>query len=612
MSNDVRVERKLAAILAADVQGYSRLMNADEVGTLRLLTTYREVADALIDHHRGRIVGTAGDSILAEFASAVDAVQCAVDIQQALNTKNADLPLERRMEFRIGINVGDVIVEGPQIYGDGVNIAARLEGLAKPGGIWLSATVYDQVKNKVALSYEYLGEQAVKNIAEPVRVWQVHVGESGRRSPAFEGGSRRGSTAHHAGAHPSLGLQDSTLSPQAQLAVPDKPSIAVLPFINLSNDPEQEYFSDGITEDLITDLSKLSGLFVIARNSTFVYKGKRAKVQEVSKGLGVQYVLEGSVRKVSNRVRITAQLVDATTGHHLWAERYDRELQDIFALQDEISHKIVFALRVKLTEEEQERFRHSPTDNLEAYDAFLRGGEYYSRATQEANAQARQLFEQAIALDPQYSAAYALLGLTHWLEWMYQWSQNPQTLEQAFDLAQKAVDLDDSLPLAHMLLGRACLAKKQLERALAETERAIALDPNDADGHAHLAALLNFAGRPKEAIGSLEKAMRLNPHYPYWYLYHLGVAYTFTRRIEEATAAFKRVLAHNPNFLPAHTFLAAIYSALGREQEAQAEAAAVLRISPNFSLEVQRQMLPVTDQAGAELFFDLLRKAGLK
>jgi adenylate cyclase len=326
----------------------------------------------------------------------------------------------------------------------------------------------------------------------------------------------------------------------------------------------------------------------------------------------VRYVLEGSVRKANNRVRITAQLVDATTGHHVWAERYDRELRDIFALQDEITHKIVFALKVKLTEEEQERFRHSPTDNLEAYDAFLRGGEYYSRATKEANAQARQLFEQAIALDPQYSAAYALLGLTHWLEWMYQWSQNPQTLEQAFDLAQKAVDLDDSLPLAHMLLGRAYLAKKQLERALAEAERAIALDPNDADGYAHLAAILNFAGRPKEAIGSLEKAMRLNPHYPYWYLHHLGVAYTFTRRIEEATVAFKRVLTHNPDFLPAHTFLAAIYSALGREQEARAEAAAVLRISPNFSLEVQRQMLPVTDQAGAELFFDLLRKAGLK
>ncbi|HEV8715509.1 MAG TPA: adenylate/guanylate cyclase domain-containing protein [Candidatus Binatia bacterium] len=381
------MERKLTAILSADVKGYSRLMGEDEEATIRTLTAYREVMTTLIQQHRGHVVDSPGDNLLAEFASAVDVVRCAVEVQQVLKDRNAELPAQRRMEFRIGINVGDVIVEGEKIYGGGVNIAARLEGLAEPGGICISGTVHDQIENKLALSYESLGEQTVKNIAKPVRVLRVQVEESSsHKSQVASQQDRRVGRAHHPWAHPSLSTQDSVLSTQAQLALPDKPSIAVLPFVNMSSDPEQEYFSDGITEDLITDLSKLSGLFVIARNSTFVYKGKDAKVQEVSQELDVRYVLEGSVRKASNRVRITAQLVEATTGHHLWAERYDRELRDIFALQDEITQKIVFALKVKLTEEEQKRFRHSPTDNLEAYDAFLRGEEYCSRATKEANA----------------------------------------------------------------------------------------------------------------------------------------------------------------------------------------------------------------------------------
>src|SRR5262245_52962346 len=309
------MERKLTAILAADVQGYSRLMGADEEGTLRMLTAYREVTDALIQQHRGRIVGTAGDSILAEFASAVDAVQCAVAIQQALKTKNADLPSERRMEFRIGINVGDVIVEWPQIYGDGVNIAARLEALAEGGGICISGTVYDQVENKLALAYEYLGEQMVKNIAKPVRVYRVREAAAGA---------------------PAQASRDET---SLQLPLPDKPSIIVLPFLNMSNDPEQGYFSDGITEDITADLSKVSSLFVISRTSAFTYKGKAIKVRDISREMGVRYVLEGSVRKAGERVRISAQLVDAMADHHLWAERYDRPLADIFAVQDEIVQK---------------------------------------------------------------------------------------------------------------------------------------------------------------------------------------------------------------------------------------------------------------------------------
>jgi adenylate cyclase len=343
------LERKLTAIFSADVQGYSRLMGEDEEATIRTLTAHREVMTALIHQYRGRVVDSPGDNLLAEFGSAVDAVRCAVEIQHELKARNAELPPARKMEFRIGLNVGDVIVEGERIYGDGVNIAARLESLAEPGGICISGTVHDQVETKLALSYAYVGEQTVKNIAKPVRVWRVQVGESSVRSPVStgEGQKDRGmSIAHHptpnpqslTPGQPAPSAQRPAPSPQSEaLPLPDKPSIAVLPFVNLSSDPEQEYFSDGITEDPITDLSKLSGLFVIARNSTFVYKDTVAKVQEVSKELGVQYVLEGSVRKASNRVRITAQLVDATTGHHLWAERYDRELQDIFALQDELT-----------------------------------------------------------------------------------------------------------------------------------------------------------------------------------------------------------------------------------------------------------------------------------
>src|SRR5436309_8486126 len=375
------VERKLVAILSADVQGYSRLMGEDEVGTLRRLTAYREVTDALIQHHRGRIVGTAGDSILAEFASAVEAVQCAAAIQQALKTKNTDLPAERRMEFRIGINVGDVIVEGPQIYGDGVNIAARLEALAEGGGICLSGTVYDQIENKLALGYEYLGEQTVKNIAKPVRVYRVR--DAAASAPA----------------------QASRKETAPRLPLPDKPSILVLPFVNMSNDPEQEYFSDGITEDITTDLSKISNLFVISRNSAFTYKGKAVKVRDISREMGVRYVLEGSVRKAGERVRISAQLIDATTDHHLWAERYDRPLTDIFAVQDEIVQKMVTTLKLQLSVREQGLLVRRAQENLEAYEAFLRGLTYFYRLTKEGNAQARQLFEQAVALDPAYAEA---------------------------------------------------------------------------------------------------------------------------------------------------------------------------------------------------------------
>jgi adenylate cyclase len=582
------MERKLTAILSADVKGYSRLMGEDEEATIRTLTAYREVMSTRIQQQRGRVVDSPGDNLLAEFASVVDAVRCAVEIQQELKAQNADLPAQRKMEFRIGINLGDVVVEGERLYGDGVNIAARLEGLAEPGGICISGTVHDHIESKLALGCEYIGEQVVKNIAKPVRVYRVQLQSRPVPRPTLSG------------------------EQPARLPLPDKPSLAVLPFTNLSSDPEQEYFSDGITEDLITDLSRLSGLFVIARHSTFTYKEKAVKVQEVSRELGVRYVLEGSVRKAGERVRITAQLVEAPTGHHLWAERYDRPLQDIFALQDEIVQKIVTTLRLQLSLWEQGHLVRKRTANLEAYDYYLRGVEYFYHSMKETNAQARQLFEQALALDPQYAEAYARLGTTYARGWILQWDPSLQTLERAFELVQKAVALDDSLPLAHGVLSSVLVWKKQHDQAIAAAERAIALDPNDAEGYARLGEILNLAGRPEEAIVMVEKAMRLNPRSPVLYSFYLGHAYYLTKRYEEAIAILKGVLPRNPDVLPAHLFLAAIYSELGREAEARAEVAEVLRISPPYSLEVYRQRLPYKDPAVLEREFAALRKAGLK
>ena len=577
------LQRKLTAILSADVKGYSRLMGEDEVGTVQTLKTYREVMASLITQHRGRVVDSPGDNLLAEFSSVVHAVECALEIQKQLEERNAELPENRKMEFRIGINLGDVIVEGERIYGDGVNIGARMEGLAEGGGICISGTVYDHIEGKLALKYEYLGEKAVKNIKKPVRVYRVLM--------------------EHDRTIPSVGRG---------FEMPDKPSIAVLPFVNISGDPEQEYFSDGITEDLITDLSKISGLFVIARNSVFVYKGKAAKVGEVGRELGVHYVLEGSVRRVGDRVRITAQLVDASTNYYLWAERYDRELKDIFSLQDEVTQKIVVALALTLAEGEKDRLASKCTDNVSAYDYFLRGLDYYNRPTKEANAQARDMFQKAIDQDPEYALAYAKSAWTHLTDWSMGWSRNPGSLEQAFELAQKAVSMDDSLPEAYGLLGYVYLWRKKHDQAIAELEKTIALDPNGADGYAGLGEMLIWVGRSEEGIELVKKGMRLNPHYPIWYLLPLGQAYAFTDRYEEAIEILERAVARNPDFLPPHILLALIYSETGRKEEGRAQVAEILRISPNYSLEMLRDTTPIKGQALLEKVSDALRKAGLK
>jgi adenylate cyclase len=640
----VKMERKLTAILSADVKGYSRLMGEDEEATIRTLTAYRAVMTALIRQHRGRVVDSPGDNLLAEFASAVDAVGCAVGVQHELKVRNAELPDRRKMEFRIGINVGDVVVEEERLYGDGVNIAARLEGLAEAGGICISRTVYDHVKNKLTLEYEDLGEQRVKNIAEPVQAYRVREpgavvspeGAALRSRPEIPVPGQPQGVAPTVSQPSGVGIpylpRAATLvvivmllvgtgviarwrlssSPQATLPFPDKPSVVVLPFVNLSGDPAQEYLNDGITEDLTSDLSRLSGLFVIARNSAFTYKGKAVKVQEVSRELGIRYVVEGSVRKLDDRVRIVAQLVDATTGYQVWSERYDRPLQDLFALQDEIESKIVTTLQLQLTLAEQGVLTHKGTNNLEAYDAYLRGLESYLRRTQEANTQARQLCERAIALDPQYAQAYTLLGRTYLREWLWGWNLDSQTLEHALVLARQAIAVDASLPMAHRLLAYVYLWQKQYDRAITEAEQALALDPNDAEGYETLGEILSFAGRPRDTLGLVEKGLRLNPRQPISLLSIMGHAYFLTGRYDEAIATLKKTLLSNPNHFGAHIFLAITYSELGREEEARAEAAEALRLNPHFSLEVYKQNVPYKDPAAFERWLSGLRKAGLK
>jgi adenylate cyclase len=587
------VERKLTAILYADVHGYSRLMGQDEEATLRTLTAYRKLIDNLIQQHHGSFVNSAGDSVLAEFGSVVNAVQCAVEIQSALKVENTNLAPERRMEFRIGVNVGDVMMESEQIYGDGVNVAARLESLAEPGGICVSGAVHEYLQNKLTLSYEDLGEQQVKNIAKPVRVFRVQ-SEAGAPSPRKTQRVQKKYVRH--GAFPMAGLaiiaaiivlvQHISLKPphtsasipptqSPALPLPDKPSIAVLPFSNVSGDHEQEYFSDGITDDLITDLSRLPSLFVIARTSSFTYKGKPAKLQDVGKELGVKYVLQGSVRKAGGQVRITVQLADASTGAELWAERYNRPLQDVFALQDEIVRRIVTTLNLQLNLAQQGVVIPRSTENLEAYDDLLRGVEYVSSLTKDGNTTARQMFEKAIELDPKYAMAYAYLGENYLDAWALAFNRDPNGLEQALRMEQLAIALDDSLSHAHSVLASIYVLKGQHDQAVTEAQRGIVLNPSSADAYFWLADVLNLQSMPTEALVAAEKAMRLDPRNADYYVYEQGYAYTQLGRCREAISALKRYLTRYPNDLWAHAFLAADYFWLGDDAAARAAAAKV-------------------------------------
>jgi len=622
-------KRKLAAILSADVKGYSRLMGEDEEATVRTITAYREVMTGLIERQNGRVVDAKGDNLLAEFPSVVDAVRCAVKIQKELKVKNNELPENRRMEFRIGINLGDVIEEEETIYGDGVNIAARLEGLAEGGGICISRTAFDQLKNKLDVGYKYLGEHSVKNIAEPVRVYKVlmepeYAGEViGEERPKPKQWRFAAVTSVVAlivvvGAFAvwHFYFQPPPIEPVSieNMAhpLPDKPSIAVLAFDNLSEDPKQEYFSDGISEDIITTLSKSDQLFVIARNSTFTYKGKPVNVKQVSEELGVRYVLEGSVRKSEDRVRITAQLIDAVAGDHLWAERYDRDLKDIFALQDEITMKIVTALEVKLTHGEHVRMRSKQYKTLDGQLKLMEAYSAWHKGTTEGYIRHRQLSQEIIDMDPEAPGGYVFLGWNDWVLAMSGKSPPRESIAKAFKLAQKALSLDKSNPFSYALLSAVYLAMRQYEKAIASGERGVALIPNGAFNHVILGLTLSYAGRLDEAIGHLKQGIRLDPFPEYWYFNYLGRCYRMKGQYEEALTEFKKALQVSPEAFDNLLGLASIYALLDRQEEASAAAKKVLEINPSFSVERASKAWPYKNQTDLKLLVDALRKAGLK
>jgi len=778
------IKRKLTAILSADAVGYSRLMAADEVDTIQRLKSFRELIGIRVREHHGRVVDSPGDNILAEFPSALDAVRSVVEIQRVLKTRNDDLPDNRKMKFRIGIHLGDVMVDGDRIYGDGVNIAARLEVLADPGGICISSIVHNQVKNKLDLSYEDIGDQDVKNIPDPIQAYKIL---STSNTVAILNGKSEGiSEKKYRKLFPILGIlillcigfilvrydilgtkipsEPASVSKTTSIPV-EKPSIAVLPFDNLSGDPGQEYFVDGMTEEIISRLSKNSMLTVIARNSTFTYKGKPIKVQQVAQDLGVQHVLEGSVRRSGNRVRITAQLIDAINGGHLWSETYEREMKDIFVVQAEIAQRIATALRVQYTEAELSRVKHIPTDNLTAYDAFWLGYGHLHRYTRVDNAQALKYFQRAVELDPGYADAYGMIAYAYIESFRLRWDTDPQLQERAFDLSKKALSLDSTSIWAHIAQYEIYMLRNQYEFALSKAEKVISLDPNNSAGYDAKGFALRRLGRLEEAIENLKKATYLDPHsgiyinnlaalykssglykesiallkkavadnpdsyMRYWnlaqccifswntqkdenpqalevalemaenilvldknhpsgyslfsttylskkqydlaiteakkaiatdpkfplgyimlgriygfigradesieiikkakqlgiqenrplseanFLYQLGNAYRLSGRQDEALSTYKKVFDHNPwhyQAFDAHLGMAIIYSELGREEEAHAEAEEVLKLSPNFSVEIYGERVPYRDPAMAERDMAALRKAGLK
>jgi adenylate cyclase len=625
-------KRKLTAIMSADVKGYSRLMGEDEAETVKTLTAYRRIMGELIQQHRGRVIDSPGDNILAEFASVVDAVQCSVAAQNEFKARNAELPENRRMVFRIGVNLGDVIEEEGRIYGDGVNIAARLEALAEPGGICISKTAFDHIESKLPLGYQFLGEQTVKNIAKPVGAYKVLM------EPRVTGAGRKGQTKGVpvwrrkpvlAGAVALLvvimgaavwnfHLRGPKIEPASKekmaLPLPDLPSIAVLPFVNMSDDPKQEFLSDGITEEIITALSKVRHIFVISRQSTFSYKSKPAKVKQVSEELGVRYVLEGSVQRSGDRIRINAQLIDALKGHHIWAERYDRELKDIFAMQDDITMKILTAIQVKLTEGEvvsgvEKYFKGK--QGLECYLKVMEATKVLAAYNADATRTGRWIAEEALGMCPENSSVNLTMSWVHYLEYWFGLSKSPrESIEKGMELVQKALAIDDSSASAHARLSLFSSIKGEHDKAMTEGERAVTLMPGGALVQTNYGMSLLYGGRAEEAIPVFQKAIRLNPFESSCF-HNLGHAYRVTGRLEEAVSEYKKALQRAPDNFFAHLGLAATYSMMGREQEARAEAAEVLRISPKFSVESYAKRLTFKDQSVTAKFSDALRKAGL-
>ncbi len=638
-----RLPRKLAAILYADVADYSRLTAEDEEGTHRILTAYLDIITAAIGSHDGHIGHFAGDAVLADFNTAVDALACAADIQNRLGTENTKLPEHRRMHFRIGINVGDVIVDRGEVHGDGVNVAARLESLADPGGICISGLVNDAVGNKLPFAREFTGEQKVKNIPDPVRTYRVVLesesAPAARQPPKLPFTVRSSWAAigvisffAAAGVALALGLgwlpmpgsrvrwapvvpAEQGVSETAAIVRPElqgKPAIAVLPFVNMSDDEEQEYFSDGLTADLITDLSKVSGLFVIARQSVFAYKDQTIEPQQVGRELGVRYILEGSVRKVGDRVRINAQLIDANNALHVWADRYDRKVTGIFELQDDVTHNIVAALAIQLTPDEERRLSRPETVSADAYDQLLNGLAPLHRFTPEGHAEARGYFERAIALDPGYARAYANVGQTHADDVVFGWSDDPEKSRQlALQAVSQALQLDDSVPQAHFARASLHLAMNEHEDAIAAAQRSIAVEPSYADGYGMLAQALSHAGMLDEALEAIRAAKRLNPQYSFVYTWIEGHTKFLLGRYEEAVADLREVLERNPAFDAAHLTLAAAYGHLGMSEEALWEVDEVHTVRPGFSLADARRESRYRREEDLNRYVEGLRKAGL-
>ena len=580
--------RRLAAILAADIAGYSALMGADEARTVDDLKGHQAVVLPMVGDFGGRIIDTAGDGILAEFSSVVNAVECAVSIQRAMAERNGAVEPARRMQFRIGINLGDVIYDSERIFGDGINIAARLEGIAEPGGICVSAKVRDEIDGKMNFAYEDLGDRQLKNIARPVRAYGIRLGASAPTRPAP--------------AQPAAAQQHD-----------DKPSVAVLPFTNMSGDPEQEYFSDGITEDIITDLSKIAGLTVIARNSSFTYKGRAVDVRSVGRELAVRSVLEGSIRRAGQRVRITAQLIDTASGGHVWAERYDRDLTDIFAVQDDVTHRIVEALKVTLSPAEKARLADGETSSVDAYDCVLRGREILLGKSKNLKVfeEAKKYFTEAIEFDRNYSLAYACLGFAYMFDYQNRWTDDPDaSLPLAEQNAALALEKDPNEPIAHVVTALVAIFEKDLARARSHIDIALSLNPNLSMAHNILGTTLNLSGRPLEAIPAIEHAMRLDPAFGAQQLHFLGLAYLLAGKYETAAALFRQRIAQVPETDFTRAVLASALGHLGKADEARRVWAELQKINPKYSFREHFARQPYRPE-DVERIADGLASAGI-
>lgn len=586
MANE-RVQRRLAAILAADVVGYSHMMSLDETGTLsRLKKLRREIFDPKTKQYGGRIFKTTGDGAFVEFNSAVEAVKSAADIQEALAAFNTEISKDQKFSLRIGISLGDVIVEGGDLYGNGINVASRMEGLAEPGGICVSGNVHEHIGRSLDVIFEDLGEQSVKNIDQPVRCYRVKP-EAG-------------------GLTVTLPLQ-----PNSALSLRDKPSVAVLPFANMSSDPEQEYFADGISEDLITDLSKISGLFVVARNTSFTFKGKSVDVVDVGRRLAVRHVLEGSVRRAGSRIRINAQLIDTGSGGHLWAERYDGDFDDIFALQDSITARIISALEVHLTAADRESADRKPTHSAEAYDLYLKGRAEYYHYHPDHLANAVRHLEKAIEIDPNYAEAYGYLSYCRTSAYLFAWPGADENLDEALALAEKSVALDDKSAVAYTRLGWVQSYLGRFDEAFENLEKATTLDPRNAEAFYAFGETMNRAGQPEKALPLFEKAFSIETIVPPSWDFAVGGAYILLRRYDEALPKLLPVIERVPNFLPARVQLARAYGEMGRAADARREIEALLEIAPHFTIKNASRMFPYPKEEDRRRLYDSLRNAGL-